>query len=257
MTMQCVFKDAARRGRFSNRVEDNPFHDQRLKVAKDRKTQKGYSLEELQKLFADLSRDTTPAKHSPETALPWAALISLYSGACLEEICQLTLDDIRQEKTNGGTVLIFDIHNGDAGHKLKNEDARPRWLPVHSELVRLGLLDYIGNLPDKRGLLFPGLKRRSSKDNKIGCRVGELMGDKLHKLGLQRPGLKPFHGFRHTVVNLLKNLGVPEWDIARVVGHVNANETFGTYAEGYSVPGPGLAIAAGTVEKIKYEGLQP
>jgi integrase len=228
-----------------------------LKVVKDRKTQKGYTLEELQTLVADLPLEIAPKKHTPETALALAVRMALYSGMCLEEICQLTLDDIRHEKTNGGTVLIFDVHNGDEGHLLKNEDARPRWIPVHSALVKAGLPDYIANVR-KQGhtMVFPGLTRRASKDNKIGCRVGELLSKKVRKLGLHRPGLKPFHGFRHTVINLLKNAGVPEWDVARVVGHVNANETFGTYAEGYSVPGPGLAMAAGTVEKITYADLR-
>jgi integrase len=256
-TLQSVFRDAARRHRFSRRPEDNPFDKQRVKVGKDRKVQKNYSLEELQKLFADLPREVAPTEHTPETALPWAALIALYTGACLEEICQLTLDDIRQEKTNGGTTPIFDIHNGDELHKLKNEDARPRWVPVHSELVRLGLFDYIANVRTQgHKQLFPGLTRRPSKDNKIGCYVGDLLGKKVRKLGLHRPGLKPFHGFRHTVINLLKNSGVMSWDWSRVVGHECADtEGNKTYSEGYSVPGPGLAMAAGTVERIRYEGL--
>ena len=48
------------------------------------------------------------------------------------------------------------------------------------------------------GPLFPGLKRRASKDGKIGARLGEL----FRKLGLKRDGLC-VHSFPHTVAGRL------------------------------------------------------
>jgi hypothetical protein len=58
-------------------------------------------------------------------------------------------------------------------------------VPVHSELVRAGLLQYVAALPQD-GPLFPGLVRRASKGGKIGARLGELFRDKLDALGLKR-----------------------------------------------------------------------
>ena len=43
-------------------------------------------------------------------------------------------------------------------------------VPVHSELVHAGFLDYVKALP-QHGSLFPGLTRRASK-GKIGARLG-------------------------------------------------------------------------------------
>jgi integrase len=253
LTLKRVFKCAARRGRFSKLEEDNPFHDQRLKVTKgERVPRDRFTIEELQTLFDALPRDVNPKKHTPETAVPWVALIAAYSGACLEEICQLTVDDIREETVNGGTLVCIDIHNGDDGHKLKNEEARPRLLPMHSTLVRLGLLDYIANLP-KHGQLFPGLTRRASKDNKIGPRVGELFNKKRRTLGITRKGMKlDFHSFRHTVSNTLEIAGVSQTDAARVLGHTIEGMSYGNYSLG----GPGLKRVAGIVEQITYEGLR-
>jgi integrase len=246
-TLKCVFKSAGRRGRFSNAEEDNPFGDQRSKVVAG-SSYVPFEMNELQTLFAGLPRDVAPARHTPETALPWVALIALYSGARLEEIAQLNAADIRDADANGGKLTVIDIHNGGT-NKLKNESAA-RLVPVHSELVRAGLLDYVQYTAN--GPLFPGLTRRASKGGKVGARLGELFRKRLVALGLKRDGLV-FHSFRHTVSNTLDRAGVSQSDAARVLGHAVAGMSYGTYSQA----GPGLKRVAAVVEQITYEGLQP
>jgi integrase len=187
-TLNYIFKSAGRRGRFSRAKEDNPFDDQRSKVAKN--SYSPFTVAELQTLFAALPREVKPVRDTPETAMSWCALIALYSGMRLEEIAQLKTADVREEAANGATVWSINIHNG-GENKLKNEPSA-RLIPVHSELVRLGFLDYVAALP--KGPLFPGLTRRESKGGKIGARVGELFRKKLKKLGLKREGIC-FHSF--------------------------------------------------------------
>src|SRR5262249_58855089 len=106
------------------------------------------------------------------------------TGMRLEEIAQLTVADVQTRSANGGTVVVFDIHNGDSSHHLKN-DSSARAIPMHSELVRAGLLDYGRALPQD-GLLFPGLKRRESKGGKIGGPLGQVFRKRLIKLGIKR-----------------------------------------------------------------------
>lgn len=241
VTLRSVFECARRRGRFTG---DNPFDDQKAKVAGT--SYQPFTASALQTLFDALPRDVKPVKHSPESALPWAALIALYSGARLEEIAQLTVDDIREEAANGATVWIIDIHNG-GQNKLK-DGTSARLVPVHSELVRAGFLDYVKAL--KAGPLFPGLKRRESKGGKVGARVGELFRKKLVALGIKRDGLC-FHSFRHTVAGALDAAGVPQSDAARILGHAVAGMSYGTYSQA----GPGLKRVAAVVEMIAYDGL--
>jgi integrase len=245
LTLKLVFKHAGRRGRFSAREEDNPFHDQRSKVAGS--SRERFTVDELRKLFDSMPRDVAPKKHTPETALPWVALIALYTGARLEELAQLSTADVREAGANGATVTVIDVHNG-GENKLKNESAA-RLIPVHSALVRAGLLDYVRGLP--AGPLFPGLTRRASKGGKVGARVGELFRKKLVRLGLKRDGLC-FHSFRHTVAGRLDAAEVRQSDAARVLGHAVAGMSYGTYSK----EGPGLKQVAATVEKIAYEGLR-
>jgi integrase len=245
MTLKNVFKSAGRRGRFSNAEADNPFDDQRSKVAKN--SYVPFTVAELQTLFDGLPREIKPKKHTPDTARPWVALIALYTGARLEEIAQLTTADVRAEGANGATVTVIDIHNG-GDNKLKNESSA-RLIPVHSALVRAGLLRYVEALP--AGPLFPGLKRRESKGNKIGARIGELFRKRLVALGLKRDGLC-FHSFRHTVAGRLDAAGVSQSDAARVLGHAVAGMSYGVYSQA----GPGLIRVKDVVEKIVYEGLR-
>jgi integrase len=245
-TLNYIFKYAGKRGRFSKAEEDNPFHDQRSKKV-GKSSYSPFTIDQLRTLFAALPREIKPAKHSPESALPWVAAVALYTGARLEEIAQLKTSDVREEGANGATVTIIDVHNG-GSNKLKNESSA-RFIPVHSELVRAGFLDYVKAL--RAGPLFPGLTRRASKGGKVGARVGELFRKRLVALGLKRDGLC-FHSFRHTVATALRRASVPQEDAARVLGHAVEGESYGTYAQA----GPELIDVKATVEKIKYEGLR-
>ena len=187
----------------------------------------------------------TPRKHTPETALPWVMRIAAYSGMRLEEIAQLTVKDVQTRSANGGTVVVFDIHNGDSAHHLKN-DSSARAIPMHSELVRAGLLDYGQALPQD-GLLFPGLKRRESKGGKIGARLGELFRKRLIALDMKRDGLC-FHSLRHTVATRLETASVSQTDAARVLGHAIEGMSYGVYSTG-----PGLKKLAAVDEEISYQ----
>ena len=241
-TLKCVFECARRRGRFTG---DNPFDGMKAKVAGS--SYQPFTVAELQTLFDAMPRDVRPTKHTPDTALPWVALIAAFSGMRLEEIAQLTTADVRDEGANGATVTIIDVHNG-GENKLKNETSA-RLIPVHSALVHAGLLDYVKAL--KAGPLFPGLTRRESKGNKVGARVGELFRKKLVALKLKRDGLC-FHSFRHNVSNSLDVAGVPQSDAARVLGHAVSGMSYGTYSQA----GPGLKRVAAVVEMIAYDGLR-
>jgi integrase len=244
-TMECIFKDAKHRGRFTG---DNPFADMKVKgLKKAGSSYKPFTVDELQVIFDALPRTVDPVKHTPNTALSWVALISAFSGARLEEIAQLARADIRNEAANGASVWCIDIHNGGT-NKLKNAPSA-RLVPVHSALVRAGFLDYVKALP-KGSPLFPGLTRRESKGGKVGSRIGELFRKKLVRLGLKRDGLC-FHSFRHTVANRLDVVGVPQSDAARVLGHAITGMSYGTYSQA----GPGLIRVKDVIEKIEYPGL--
>jgi len=80
-------------------------------------------------------------------------LIGLTSGMRINEICQLFLDDLREVEG----VLCFDI-NKKKEKRLKTTSSA-RLIPVHPELVQLGLIEYANKLKDAgHDRLFPLLK---------------------------------------------------------------------------------------------------
>jgi integrase len=241
MTMALVIETARKRGRYQG---ENPFDG--MKAQASGESYQALTEAELTTLFRALPREVKPAKHSPETALPWVAMIAAYSGARLEEIAQLSAADIREQQANGATITVIDIHNG-GNNALKNK-ASARLIPVHSALVRAGLLRYVAALP-KVGPLFPGLVRRESKGGKIGARLGELFRKHLIALGLKRDGLC-FHSFRHCVAGKLEQAGVAQTDAARVLGHAIEGMSYGVYSTG-----PGLKRLAAVVEEIRYDNI--
>jgi integrase len=235
--LHSVFKSAIRRGRFT---AASPFEAQKLKV--DEEHYEPFTTEEISKLFEKATFVTRPNKHTVHTALPWVMLIGAYTGARLEEIAQLRVADIQEREG----VWFFDIHNGN-GNSLKNKSA-PRCVPIHSQLIAAGLLDYVAGL-QKDSRLFPALKPRKSKNNKVGAELSDEFLDWRRRVGVVRESVN-FHSFRHTVTNMFEKLGVPDTDAARVLGHKIKGLTYRVYSH----EGPGLHRLQAIVEKISYAG---
>lgn len=79
----------------------------------------------------------------------------LYTGCRLEELGQLTLSDIKTE----GEIGYLDINTLDDGKPLKTKGSR-RKIPLHPELIRLGLNAHLERLRRKGGTrLYPELER--------------------------------------------------------------------------------------------------
>ena len=194
--------------------------------------------------------DRLPARRLNPIAARFQRLIDWIGtddvGGC-QAIAQLDVADVHPQDG----MVVLDIHNGARNH-LKNYRSTPRLVPVHSELVQLGLLRYRDSLP-KDGLLFPGLKRRPSKDNKIGARITELFGKRLKDLGIKQKAKEEkrkvsFHSLRKNAGCAMERGGAAESDAGRVLGHV-LGMTFGTYSQ------PVLERVQETVERISYPGL--
>ncbi|MCO2667079.1 site-specific integrase, partial [Pseudomonas aeruginosa] len=137
---------------------------------------------------------------------------------------QLYLDDVRQSET-GTWFLDFNldgdkVEEADVPDKsLKTVNAE-RVVPLHAELVRLGLPEYVARLRRAgHTRLFPELKRDPVKG--YGKPAGSWFNERFlgKKLGIKRNGMKTFHSFRHTFVTALERLDLPERVLAQFAGH--------------------------------------
>lgn len=153
----------------------------------------------------------------------WVPLIGMYSGMRLEEICQLELGDICAV----AGIPVFDI-NRSGGKRLKTNNSR-RTVPVHPELIRLGLMDYVADLR-LRGFsrLFPELKRGRDGYSQA---VSRWFNRYRKTLGIDRQ----FHSLRHTVATRLREAGVPFDLVADILGHTRSDLETGRYTKEASV----------------------
>lgn len=154
----------------------------------------------------------------------WVPLLALYTGARLEELCQLHLSDLRQ----ADGVWVLDINERE-GKSLKNVQSR-RLAPLHDDLLGrvADLPGYAQQVASQGGiLLFPELEK-SGKD-RMGKSVSQFFSRTVKMLGLE--GRKSFHSFRHTFFSRLYEAGVGEVDLKKAGGHKVAGETFSRYCK--------------------------
>jgi integrase len=229
-----IYKSAIRR----DKASANPFDGQRLKgVAQVH--YEAFTDQELATMFADAKFETAPAKHTTATALPWASLISAFTGCRRDEIARLTTSDIKRT----GDVWYIDIVDG-------KTDSAERVVPLHHVLIDAGLLKYRDALP-VGSRLFPSLKAPPSAPDKLGKALGYAFEAWRKRLGFVREGVN-FHSFRHTVGDRLRKAGIPKDDRGFLLGHADVEIQNKVYGHN----GPGLKRLAAVVEEIAYVGLK-
>lgn len=141
--------------------------------------------------------------------------IALLTGARANEIASLPISNIKEIE---GVWCIEFKHDPKNNVVLKNSSSN-RTIPIHDELVKIGLLDYIQDLKELGfDRLFPTLPLDEVKkrERKVSAEVNGY----LQSIGIHKPREKTLHSFRDTCITKLadKNV-VPEYR-KYYVGHV-------------------------------------
>lgn len=204
-------------------TELNPARGMTIKNPKRPNEQRQiFSDDELRKLLNSPEYIQAGHRHPYQF---WIPLIALYSGARLNEICQLHLCDF-DEKDGIKVIRISE----EGGRKRLKTKAANRLIPIHSDLIRLGLIDFVDSLRRAGQIrLFPELKER--RDG-YGQTASKWFASYCTRCGIDEAG-KVFHSFRHTVIDRLKQSEVPKEKIAALVGHEDDSVTFGRYGKAF------------------------
>jgi integrase len=157
----------------------------------------------------------------------WLVLLGAYMGARAGELCELTVDDVR-EKDGIRYVAI----------KTGKTESASRVIPLHPDLVRMGFLDYAKRCD---GDLF-GI---------TGKTLAKRFPAYRRSRGVDRAGVA-FHSLRKSFVARLEEAEVPSDTAALLVGH-KSKRSF-TY-DVYSPHGPTLRKLSEAVGKVRYIGL--
>lgn len=174
----------------------------------------------------------------------WIPILGLYTGARITELCQLLVEDIHTSED--GSLWCIRILVGEEWQKVKNK-ASKRSIPMHPELIRLGLIEY-ANAMGKAGhrRLFP--MTSVSELNNAGGPFSSWFS-KL-KTGTGWGPENTFHSFRHNVETILGNKKKYQRDIDAYMGHLPKGSTG---AKVYAHPEPHTLVEI--TEAIQYEGL--
>lgn len=181
------------------------------------------------------------SSNSGGAAAYWVPLIGAFTGARITEIAQLLIDDVYEE----GGRWFFRIEVTQPWQKLKNKWSRRR-IPVHPELVRLGLPEYAADLRAKgEERLFPALS--ISELNNAGGGISSWFSALKTAAGFGPQNT--FHGWRNTVETKLQRGREGQLHINKYLGH----SPEGTGQKVYERLQPEDLID--TADKIMYEGL--
>ena len=215
--------------------EDNPFSGAApRRVHSARSERSPFTDDDLKLLFGTTLYKDKVYAHDWQY---WLPLLGLYTGARLEELCQLKGQDF---KVTDGCHFI-DIHGeGDTQNRVKTPSSI-RKIPVHSELIKLGFLDTVNKRPSE-SFLFD----LSRINTNLGHVPSKWFSGYKASLGLPK-GTKVFHSFRHTLRDKLTLNGVPNEHIRELLGHEQIGETFGRY--GSSIP---VKVLAESLEKLHF-----
>lgn len=199
--------------------------DEKAKFGIDTNPAKGYGRGKPKKssrkpftdaeLVALLSHPTYRSRTFGMSYTYWAIPLALFTGARLGELGQLYLSDFVQ--VDG--IDCIEISDEQPGQRLKTDNAK-RLVPVHSALIRLGLLRYVAKLRERgEKVLFPELnfERRDGP----GQAVGHWFQRYRPECGITGKQEKVFHSFRHTFITRLLDppANTPPHLLAPIVGH--------------------------------------
>ena len=219
-----VFNYAERNGH----ITYNPAKGLKIKEPRKRKAseeQEVFDPGDLKKLFH--SEDYKEGKHDQPFKF-WLPILGLYTGCRLEELCQLYVDDIREEEG----IYVLDINENHPDQSVKTSERR--LVPVHPKILDLGFIEFVSDQKKKgHDRVFSELKRQG---NKYGHYPSRWFSDYKKKCGIKsEPRKKTFHSFRHTLVNNLGQQLISDAVIAGVVGHARKGETGGRYMKDFEV----------------------
>lgn len=172
----------------------------------------------------------------------WLPLLGLWTGARLNELCQLRLEDVDED----GGIPFLHFREGDAAQRIKG--GKKRIVPLHPQLLDLGFLRYVAA---QRGAgeerVFPTLHPGPS--GYYSDRPSRDFSAYLKALGIKTDKTS-FHSFRHGMKDALRAGGVNADINDILLGHALHG-----MAARYGAGGAPLAILYEAICKAEYPGL--
>lgn len=221
----------------------NPFDHIEIRAQPIRapKNRRAFENSELSRIVhSSLYRQGHVVKGQVAEAAYWLPLLGMFTGARLEEICQLYLSDI--QLINGIYAIRF--ANLEEGQKLKTQSSFRR-VPIHKQLIACGFLKHVEQMKALgHERVFPSLSNANSHGT-FSNAAGKWFARFLDSIKLSDPRLD-FHSFRYTFKQQCTFQGVANEVRDALTGHwSSAGDASRVYmrAEDRQYPFPALVQA--------------
>lgn len=228
--------------------------------AKDKKQRQPLNDEDLRAFFN--SECYTSSGKFKTSAMYWAPLIALFTGARLSEILQLERHDIHREGRDW--VIKFDDLNPlskDKHKRLKQESSR-RSVPVSKQLIDLGFIEYVHTQNER---IFPDEPRNAHGKFDAFQKRQAIYRKSVGVAPRNGMEMKDFHSFRHTVrtrLSELRNTGranqrFDEGLIDSIIGHASRSRSIGeaAYTHSQHIPAKRRALNRLNYSSIDFDKL--
>jgi integrase len=227
----------------------DPVSNMRLPEVKP--SRQPWEPDELSTLFRSpvFTTGLRPAGGKGEAAF-WLPLLALYSGARLSELAPIAVDDIKFDAPSGVRFMTV-IEDTAVGRSVKTK-ASVRAVPLHSELLRIGFMDFVEHAGEKSGSsgrLFPEIQR--GPKGTYGEVWSKWFGRYKRSLGIDNEN-SVFHSFRHGFKDALRAAQVSEDINDALTGHAGSNRVARGYGWKDMVRRFGLPALHAAVEKVAY-----
>lgn len=211
----------------NSKLENNAFIGmEKLKVPTS-EVHKPYNLEELQIIFNSgiYINGERPKRFNGESVY-WIPILALYSGARLNELGQIFVEDVGIED---GVHFYMIKHDPSTGRTVKN--GKSRRVPIHPDLIKIGFLDYVAEIKSKSHIqLFPELKITRA-EGKLADKWGDWWCNYVREdLKIKRIP-QPTHGFRHTFIAHCRRCKVDSEHRRIIEGHTPNSVEFKAYGD--------------------------
>jgi integrase len=200
-------------------ITSNPISGMKIRTnTNSRAAREPFNCADLKALFSSKVYSEHEFLHDYQF---WIPLLALYSGARLEELCQLNMADISIESD----IPFLRIDDKFEGQHIKNFNSR-RTIPIHPEILNLGFRKFINERREKGNTrLFGYLKPQRQK---LGHEPSKWFGRYKVKMGVLSTK-KVFHSFRHTMVDKLRMVRAQDYEIKELLGHSSGSVTHDIY----------------------------
>ena len=229
--VQAFFRWAASEGLISAA----PVADVKMQTRRDdeNRSPEIFAQEELEKFLRSplyqghaRARYATPGPLKPRDGHWWSGLVLMHTGMRGGELAQLEFEDFVFADPIPHLRISRSGRAGKNAKTLKNNNSIRR-VPLSPTLIKLGLEEFVLSRQKRDRVFYEfnfGEGRKSDGISKFWQRY-------LVSIGLWKPG-RATHVWRHTLVANLRRAGVPDEDIAPIVGHAGRTMT-STYGGEY------------------------